>query len=143
MEQGTERVPFKIARTSIASGFNSSLSQVASVVFCVGKVQPASLRIHKGESSAESVGRFIRLDGPSRRTRHLNPEETLPENTKRLRISGIAGSEFPEPTSRNSRRCSAMQKPSRNLSVKLASRSRACHGLRDCSTNARTTSGQH
>jgi hypothetical protein len=35
-------------------------------------------------------GRFIHLDGPSGRTRHLNPEETLPENTKRLRISGIA-----------------------------------------------------
>ena len=45
-------------------------------------------------------GRFIRLDGPSGRTRHLNPEETLPENTKRLRISGIGGSDFPEPTSR-------------------------------------------
>jgi DNA replication protein DnaC len=44
-------------------------------------------------------GRFIRLDGPSGRTRHLNLEETLPENTKRLRISGISGSEFPEPTS--------------------------------------------
>src|SRR5438874_1276074 len=45
-------------------------------------------------------GRFIHLDGPSGRTRHLNPEETLPENTKRLRISGIGGSEFPEPTGR-------------------------------------------
>src|SRR5882762_4358204 len=33
-------------------------------------------------------GRFIHLDGPSGRTRHLNLEETLPENTKRLRISG-------------------------------------------------------
>jgi len=43
-------------------------------------------------------GRFIHLDGPSGRTRHLNPEETLSENTKRLRISGIGGSEFPEPT---------------------------------------------
>ena len=43
-------------------------------------------------------GRFIHLDGPSGRTRHLNPEEALPENTKRLRISGIGGSEFPEPT---------------------------------------------
>jgi hypothetical protein len=43
-------------------------------------------------------GRFIHLDGPSGRTRHLNREETLPENTKRLRISGIGGSEFPEPT---------------------------------------------
>src|SRR5229473_2791645 len=43
-------------------------------------------------------GRFIHLDGPSGRTRHLNLEEILPENTKRLRISGIGGSDFPEPT---------------------------------------------
>ena len=43
-------------------------------------------------------GRFIHLDGPSGRTRHLNLEETLPASTKRLRISGIGGSEFPEPT---------------------------------------------
>jgi IstB-like ATP binding protein len=43
-------------------------------------------------------GRFIHLDGPSGRTRHLNLEETLQENTKRLRISGISGSDFPEPT---------------------------------------------
>ena len=42
--------------------------------------------------------RFIHLDGPSGRTRHLILEETLPENTKRLRISGIGGSDFPEPT---------------------------------------------
>ena len=44
-------------------------------------------------------GRFIHLDGPSGRTRHLNMGETLPADTKRLRISGIGGSEFPEPTS--------------------------------------------
>src|SRR5712664_902529 len=43
-------------------------------------------------------GRIIHLDGPSGRTRHLNLEQTLPANTKRLRISGIGGSEFPEPT---------------------------------------------
>ena len=43
-------------------------------------------------------GRFIHLDGPSGRTRHLNLEETLQENTKQLRISGIGGSELPEPT---------------------------------------------
>ena len=43
-------------------------------------------------------GRFIHLDGPSGRTRHLNLEESLPANTKELRISGIGGSEFPEPT---------------------------------------------
>lgn len=42
--------------------------------------------------------RFIHVDGPSGRTRHLNLEETLPENAKRLRISGIGGSELPEPT---------------------------------------------
>ena len=42
-------------------------------------------------------GRFIHLDGPSGRTRHLNLQENLPENTKRLRISGIGGSDFPDP----------------------------------------------
>ena len=43
-------------------------------------------------------GRFIHLDGPSGRTRHLNLEEALPARSERLRISGINGSEFPEPT---------------------------------------------
>jgi DNA replication protein DnaC len=43
-------------------------------------------------------GRFIPLDGPSGRTRHLNLEEVLPENSERGRISGNNGSEFPEPT---------------------------------------------
>jgi DNA replication protein DnaC len=43
-------------------------------------------------------GRFIHLDGPSGRTRHLNPEEILLPKTERVRISGISGSEFPEPT---------------------------------------------
>jgi hypothetical protein len=33
-------------------------------------------------------GRFIHLDGPSGRTRHLNPEEILPAGTDRARISG-------------------------------------------------------
>jgi len=53
-------------------------------------------------------GRFIHLDGPSGRTRHLNLEETLPENTKRLRISGIGGPDFPEPTPE---RCRSTSKP--------------------------------
>jgi len=44
-------------------------------------------------------GRFIHLDGPSGRTRHLNLEQTLLPKTERLRISGISGSEYPEPTS--------------------------------------------
>jgi len=43
-------------------------------------------------------GRFIRLDGPSGRTRHLKLEDPLPDSTERLRISGKNGSEFPEPT---------------------------------------------
>ena len=47
-------------------------------------------------------GRFIHLDGLVGRTRHLNLEETLPANTKRLRISRIGGSEFPEPTTQGS-----------------------------------------
>jgi len=43
-------------------------------------------------------GRFIHLDGPSGRTRHLNLEDSLLPKTERVRISGIGGSEFPEPT---------------------------------------------
>ena len=42
-------------------------------------------------------GRFIPLDGPSGRTRHLNLE-VLPARSERVRISRINGSEFPEPT---------------------------------------------
>src|SRR5215471_9009220 len=49
-------------------------------------------------------GRFIRLDGPSGRTRHLKLEEDpLPGGTERLRISGKNGSEFPEPTTASQR----------------------------------------
>jgi IstB-like ATP binding protein len=43
-------------------------------------------------------GRLIHLDGPSGRTRHLNLEAVLPAKSERVRISGIDGSEFPEPT---------------------------------------------
>jgi DNA replication protein DnaC len=43
-------------------------------------------------------GRLIHLDGPSGRTRHLNLEEVFPATSERVRISGIDGSEFPEPT---------------------------------------------
>jgi hypothetical protein len=39
-------------------------------------------------------GRFIQLDGPSGRTRHLNLEEVWPATAERLRFSGINGSEF-------------------------------------------------
>ena len=43
-------------------------------------------------------GRFIHLGGPSGRTLHLNLEEVSPAKADRLRISGINGSEFLEPT---------------------------------------------
>src|SRR6201997_3084035 len=43
-------------------------------------------------------GRFIHLDGPSGRTRHLNLQEVLPAASERARISGIRVPEFPEPT---------------------------------------------
>jgi DNA replication protein DnaC len=46
-------------------------------------------------------GRFVHLDGPSGRTRHLHLEEASPDKAERLRISGINGSEFPEPTRAN------------------------------------------
>jgi hypothetical protein len=60
--------------------------------------------LHDGEPAAAILdrilerGRFIHLDGPSGRTRHLNLEEVLPASSERLGISGINGSEFPEPT---------------------------------------------
>ena len=40
--------------------------------------------------------RFIQLDGPSGRTRHLNLEDTLPSGADHARISGIHVPEFPE-----------------------------------------------
>jgi DNA replication protein DnaC len=43
-------------------------------------------------------GRFIHLDGPSWRTRHLNLEEALSPAAERARISGIGVPQFPEPT---------------------------------------------
>lgn len=46
-------------------------------------------------------GRLIHLDGPSGRTRHLNIQDALPANANRVRISGISGPEFPEPTMKN------------------------------------------
>ncbi len=55
-------------------------------------------------------GRLVTLDGPSARTRHLNLEEALPQNDDRLRISGISGSEFPEPTRPIQRRSQQRQR---------------------------------
>lgn len=44
-------------------------------------------------------GRFIHLDGPSGRTRHLNLEDSLLSSTEHARISGTHVPQFPEPTS--------------------------------------------
>src|SRR5437588_7291499 len=52
-------------------------------------------------------GRFIHLDGPSGRTRHLNLEELLPAVAERARISGIRVPEFPEPTTSTADACTA------------------------------------
>jgi DNA replication protein DnaC len=43
-------------------------------------------------------GRFIRLDGPSGRTRHLKLEDALLSATENARISGTGVPEFQEPT---------------------------------------------
>jgi hypothetical protein len=43
-------------------------------------------------------GRFIRLDGPSGRTRHLKSESQLTDGTERFRISTKKSSEFAGPT---------------------------------------------
>ena len=43
-------------------------------------------------------GRFIHLDGPSGRTRHVDLEKALSADPNRARISGISVPEFPEPT---------------------------------------------
>jgi DNA replication protein DnaC len=55
-------------------------------------------------------GRFIKLDGPSGRTRHLSLEELLPSQSERVRISGINGSEFPERTNADAMRSSGRQR---------------------------------
>lgn len=54
-------------------------------------------------------GRFLTLDGPSSRTRHLKPDElalTTPEPSpdRPARISGKIPAEFPEPTKKGERR---------------------------------------
>jgi len=61
-------------------------------------------------------GRFIHLDGPSGRTRHLNLDEVLPAKSERVRISGIKGSEFPEPTVRTRSRVIGVLKLDRAVS---------------------------
>jgi hypothetical protein len=45
-------------------------------------------------------GRFIHLDGPSGRTRHLNLDQALPSNAERLRISGTRNGRTRYPLSR-------------------------------------------
>jgi hypothetical protein len=73
---------------------------------CKAEVAPSGGKVLHDEDMAAAIldrvlerGRFIHLDGPSGRTRHLNLEEILPAGTDRARISGIDVPEFPEPTS--------------------------------------------
>jgi DNA replication protein DnaC len=64
-------------------------------------------------------GRFIHLGGPSGRTRHLKLEEVLPAESERLRISGIDGSEFPEPTALYAQAVTADQQKAHRKVVKM------------------------
>jgi DNA replication protein DnaC len=69
-------------------------------------------------------GRFIRLDGPSGRTRHLKLEEPLPGAIERFRISGKNGSEFPEPTPDCSQGVAFVAPPARVAGVPIIVRYR-------------------
>jgi DNA replication protein DnaC len=71
-------------------------------------------------------GRFVPLDGPSGRTRHLNLEEASLSKAERLRISGINGSEFPEPTFRGRGKVSRLDS-TRNVNGSMRMPER--HGL--------------
>jgi DNA replication protein DnaC len=46
-------------------------------------------------------GRWITMDGPSGRTRHLKIETTFPQDRQSARITGKPEPEFPEPTHAN------------------------------------------
>ena len=50
-------------------------------------------------------GRFLHLDGPSHRTRHLQLEEGLANGAESARISGIGLPQFPEPTPLDQKGC--------------------------------------
>ncbi|MHC4828451.1 MAG: IS21-like element helper ATPase IstB, partial [Planctomycetota bacterium] len=50
-------------------------------------------------------GRFISLDGPSGRTKHLKLDQVFPQDADGARISGTSVPEFPEPTLLNETFC--------------------------------------
>jgi hypothetical protein len=65
------------------------------MIFTTNKPLSESGRVLHDEDLAAAIldrvlerGRFIQLDGPSGRTRHLNLEEVWPATAERLRISG-------------------------------------------------------
>ena len=84
--------------------------------------------------------RLIFLDGPSGRTRHLNLDETLPTKSERVRISGINGSEFPEPHILQSCAARDTKEDCREHATHLPERPRPPHRVLYCS---RTHEGLH
>ena len=92
-----------------------------SVVFTTNKPFSSWGTVLHDEDLAQAIldrvfehGRHIKLDGPSIRTLHL--DGVLPtEENQQLRVSGTAGSEFPEPTNARRRtpppRCSRPTEP--------------------------------
>ena len=75
------------------------------VIFTTNKPLPLWGEVLYEEDLAAAIldrilerGRVIQLDGPSRRTRHLQLEAGLPGGTESAKISGIGLPQFPEPT---------------------------------------------
>lgn len=80
-----------------------------SMIFTTNKSLKAWGRVLHDEDLAQAIidrvlerGRILRLDGPSVRTRHVNLDEAMKEESDQqadlVRISGKIRSEFPEPT---------------------------------------------
>lgn len=76
------------------------------MVFTTNKPLAAWAEVLHDADLAEAIidrvlerGRFIELRGTSYRTRHLSQDSAAARNRRRVRFSGIQGSEFPEPTS--------------------------------------------
>jgi DNA replication protein DnaC len=82
------------------------------MVFTTNKSRNEWGRVLHDSDLAEAIldrilerGRWITLDGPSGRTRHLKLETALPQDHDGAGISGKSVPEFPEPTFRTSTRC--------------------------------------
>ena len=109
--------PFPDARRPTVDGHYLPDSKWLGAQFCSNgqetETWPPTLsewgKVLHGEDLAAAIldrvlerGRFIQLDGPSGRTRHLKLEGVWPATAERLRFSGINGSEFLKRTVINS-----------------------------------------